>query len=55
VNPDKVKWIVVPKMQMAPEVTEKLNSLISSGEFGDAETVNGVTSYRRLRPATSAQ
>ena len=52
VNPDRVKWIVVAEMQMAPEVTEKLNSLIASGEFGDAETVNRVTSYRRLRPAT---
>ncbi len=55
VDPDRVKWIVVADMQMAPDVTEKLNSLISSGEFGDAETVNGVTSYRRLRPATPAQ
>ena len=55
VDPDRVKWIVVAEMQMAPEVTEKLNSLIASGEFGDAETVNRVTSYRRLRPATPAK
>ena len=52
VDPSLIKWIVVPETQMSPEVMTKLKSLISSGEFGDAETVNGVTSYRRLRPAT---
>jgi uncharacterized membrane protein len=51
VNPDRVKWIVVPETQMAPEVTAKLNELIASGEFGDAQTVNNVTSYRRLKPS----
>ena len=52
VDPDLIKWIVVANVQMSPEVNARLNELIASGEFGDAESVNGVTSYRRLRPAT---
>lgn len=55
VDPNRVMWIVVPETQMAPEVTARLAELIASGEFGDAETVNNVTSYRRLKPAVPAK
>jgi uncharacterized membrane protein len=49
VNPDRIKWIVVPDGSLGEQAKELLMKLITSGEFGDVETVNGISSYRRLR------
>lgn len=55
-TPDKyvplgeVKWIVMITDPIDEQSKTLIDSLVASGEFGDAETVGGVTSYRRLRP-----
>jgi len=49
VDPKRIKWIVVPEDSLGQEAKELLTKLVSSGEFGDVETVNGISSYRRLK------
>jgi uncharacterized membrane protein len=49
INPNRIKWIVVPEDSLDEQTKELLMKLITSGEFGDVETVNGISSYRRLR------
>ena len=47
----KVDWIVVLKGGLNEAAQKTLDDLLASGEFGDAQEVNNVVSYRRLRPA----
>ena len=49
INPNRIKWIVVPEGSLGEQAKELLAKLVSSGEFGDVETVNGISSYRRLK------
>jgi len=49
INPNRIKWIVVPESSLGQESKDMLFQLVSSGEFGDVETVNGISSYRRLK------
>jgi uncharacterized membrane protein len=49
IDPNRIKWIVVPENSLGEQAKELLTKLVSSGEFGDVETVNGISSYRRLR------
>jgi hypothetical protein len=49
IDPNRIKWIVVPENSLGEQAKELLKKLVSSGEFGDVETVNGISSYRRLR------
>lgn len=49
VNPEQIKWIVVPKDLLGEQSKQLLTKLISSGEFGDVQSVNGISSYRRLK------
>ena len=51
-RPDVVKWIVVSDGMLDARSREVLDTLISIGEFGNAQTVAGVTSYERLKPPT---
>jgi uncharacterized membrane protein len=47
----KVEWIVVWKESLNEVAQQTLDGLLSSGEFGDPQDVNGIVSYRRLKPA----
>ena len=49
VDPKRIKWIVVPEDALGQQSKGMLVNLVASGEFGDVETVNGISSYRRLR------
>jgi uncharacterized membrane protein len=49
VDPKRIKWIIVHEDSIGKESKDLLTKLISSGEFGDVETVNGISSYRRLK------
>ena len=49
VDPHRITWIVVPEDSLGQEAKEMLTKLVSSGEFGDVETVNGISSYHRLK------
>lgn len=46
----EVKWIVMITDQIDEQSKTLIDGLVKSGEFGDAETIGGVTSYRRLSP-----
>lgn len=45
-----VKWIVMITEPLDERSKTLIDDLVARGEFGDAETVGGVTSYRRLAP-----
>jgi uncharacterized membrane protein len=49
INPNRIKWIIVPESSLGEQAKELLARLVSSGEFGDVKTVNGISSYRRLK------
>jgi hypothetical protein len=49
-SPSKITWLVIPDGSLGAQAAELLQSLIATGEYGDAETVAGITSYRRLKP-----
>ncbi len=49
IDPNRIKWIVVPDGSLGEQAKELLAKLVSSGEFGAVETVNGISSYRRLK------
>jgi len=49
VDPKRIKWIVVPEDALGQQSKGMLVNLVASGEFGDVETINGISSYRRLR------
>jgi uncharacterized membrane protein len=49
VDPKRIKWIVVPEDALGQQSKGMLVNLVASGEFGDVETVNGISSYRRLK------
>lgn len=53
-RPEVVQWLVVSEAMLLndPRGHQLVEDLLASGEFGDAETVAGVTSYRRLKPPT---
>lgn len=44
-----VMWIVMITEPIDERSKNLIDSLVASGEFGDSETVGGVTSYRRLK------
>jgi uncharacterized membrane protein len=50
VSPSKVKWIVVKDGTLGQAPQDLLNQLLARGEYGDAQTVAGITSYKRLVP-----
>lgn len=49
-SPSKIKWLVIPDNTLGGAAKTVLEQLLASGEYGDAQTVSGVTSYRRLKP-----
>ena len=49
-SPSKIKLLVIPDNTMGGTAAEVLEKLISSGEYGDAQTVAGITTYRRMKP-----
>jgi hypothetical protein len=49
-SPSKIKWLVIPDNTMGGAAAEVLQKLISTGEYGDPQTVAGITTYRRLKP-----
>jgi uncharacterized membrane protein len=49
-SPSKIKWLVIPENTMGGAAAEVLQKLISTGEYGDPQTVAGITTYRRLKP-----
>ena len=49
-SPSKIKWLVIPENTMGGEAAKVLAQLIASGEYGDAQTVAGITTYKRLKP-----
>jgi len=49
-SPSKIKWLVIPDNTMGGAAAEVLQQLISTGEYGDPQTVTGITTYRRLKP-----
>ena len=52
-DPTKVEWILVTETGLNEQAQGVLNKLLADGEFGDKEVVNGIATYRRLKPATS--
>jgi uncharacterized membrane protein len=50
VPPSEIEWLVILDGGLGPQPAALLNSLIARGEYGDPETVAGVTTYRRLQP-----
>lgn len=50
-DPTKVEWIVVWKGSLNEAAQQTLDRLLASGEFGDPQEINGIVSYRRLKPA----
>ena len=50
-DPANVNWIIVMKGALNESAQKVLDGLLSSGEFGDEQLVNGIASYRRLVPA----
>jgi hypothetical protein len=50
VSPSKVKWLVVKDGTLGQEPQDLLNKLVARGEYGEAQTVAGITSYKRLIP-----
>lgn len=52
-DPTTVNWIIVVPTAMNEDAQRTLADLLSTGEFGDRESVGGVDSYRRLRPAVA--
>jgi len=53
-DPTNVNWIVVVPGAMNDDARSTLESLIQSGEFGDKQSVGGVDSYKRMRPAAQS-
>jgi uncharacterized membrane protein len=53
-SPEKVQWVVVIPNRLGPRELDLWHSLLSSGEFGDVQSVEGVISARRLKPPTGA-
>ena len=49
-SPSKIKWLVIPDNTLGSTAAEVLKRLLDTGEYGDAQTVAGVTTYRRLKP-----
>ena len=49
VNPKRIKWIVVAADSLGEENRRLLTALVSSGEFGNVQTVDGISSYQRLK------
>ena len=49
-SPSKIKWLVIPDNSLGAQAATVLQQLLDSGEYGDAQTVDGVTTYRRLKP-----
>lgn len=49
-SPSKIKWLVIPDGTLGGEAATTLQRLLDTGEYGDAQTVAGVTTYRRLKP-----
>lgn len=47
----KVNWIIVMKGALNESAQKVLDGLLSSGEFGDEQSLNGIASYRRLLPS----
>jgi uncharacterized membrane protein len=50
VPPSEIKWLVILDGGLGPQPQALLDDLIARGEYGDPETVAGVTTYRRLLP-----
>jgi uncharacterized membrane protein len=49
-SPSKITWLVIPDNTLGEQAADLLESLVATGEYGDAQTVEGVTTYRRLKP-----
>jgi hypothetical protein len=45
-----VKWLVIKDGTLGQAPQDLLNQLIAQGEYGEAQTVAGITSYKRLIP-----
>ncbi len=50
VSPSEVKWLVIEDGTLHGKEETMLSDLLARGEYGDAESIAGVTSYRRLLP-----
>ena len=50
VSPSEVTWLVIKDGSLGEAPQALLNKLIADGEYGDAQTVMGITSYKRLKP-----
>lgn len=50
VSPSKVKWLVIKDGTLGKEPQDLLNKLLAQGEYGDGQTVAGITTYKRLLP-----
>ncbi len=50
VSPSEVKWLVLQDGTLQGKEEMMLSDLLARGEYGDAQTVAGVTTYRRLLP-----
>jgi uncharacterized membrane protein len=49
--PAKVDWIILPERStLGAQDRALLDSLVADGEFGDPQTVDGITSWHRLEP-----
>ena len=49
-SPSKITWLVIPDNSLGEQAANLLESLLATGEYGDAQTVQGITTYRRLKP-----
>ena len=50
VSPSEITWLVILDGALGPEPQALLDDLVERGEYGDPQTVAGVTTYRRLWP-----
>lgn len=50
-DPTNVKWLIISEGGMNEQAQGALQQLVDSGEFGDKQVVNGIATYRRLKPA----
>jgi hypothetical protein len=50
VSPSEVKWLVIKDGTLGQAPQDLLNQLIAQGEYGEAQTVAGITTYKRLKP-----
>lgn len=45
-----MKWLVIKDGTLGKEPQDLLNKLLAQGEYGDGQTIAGITTYKRLLP-----